>query len=232
MSLKQLKISLKKLQEALIKRSYYADKDDSGLRTRNYDALIGSSVKHIEDLLWEIVGEIETKDAKLELFVLLDNMKKSKDIRTMLMVISRMEDIIGDIKDRGELKFDVSKIPDDVKEEVVADLDELKRCYEAKCYRSCIIICGRLLEVALHRKYFEVTKIDLLEKSPGIGLGNLIAKLVEKEVKLDPGLTQQIHLINNVRICSVHKKKELFKPSKAQTNAIILFTLDTLEKLF
>jgi len=230
MSLKQLKLTLKKLQESLIKRSYYADKDDS--RTRNYDAMIGSSVKTIEDLLWNVVGEIDTKESRLELFVLLDNMKKAKDIRTMLMVISRMEDIIGDIKETGEMKFNIQKVPEDVKEEVVADLDELKRCYEAKCYRSCIIICGRLLEVALHRKYFEVTKTDLLEKSPGIGLGNLIAKLVEKEVKLDPGLTQQIHLINNVRIFSVHKKKEVFKPSKAQTNAIILFTLDTLEKLF
>ena len=230
MSLKQLKLTLKKLQESVIKRSYYADKDDS--RTRNYDAMIGSSVKTIEDLLWNVVGEIDTKESRLELFVLLDNMKKAKDIRTMLMVISRMEDIIGDIKETGEMKFNIQKVPEDVKEEVVADLDELKRCYEAKCYRSCIIICGRLLEVALHRKYFEVTKTDLLEKSPGIGLGNLIAKLVEKEVKLDPGLTQQIHLINNVRIFSVHKKKEVFKPSKAQTNAIILFTLDTLEKLF
>jgi hypothetical protein len=232
MSLKQLKLTLKKLQESLIKRSYYADKDDSGMRTRNYDAMIGSSVKQIEDLLWNIVGEVETKEDRLELFVLLNNMKKARDIRTMLMVISRMEDIIGDVKDRGEIKFDIQKIPEDVKEEVVADMDELKKCYEAKCYRSCIIICGRLLEVALHRKYFEVTKTDLLEKSPGIGLGNLIAKLVEKNVKLVPGLTQQIHLINNVRIFSVHKKKEVFKPSKAQTNAIILFTLDTLEKLF
>ena len=70
------------------------------------------------------------------------------------------------------------------------------------------------------------------EKNPGIGLGKLIAKMQEKGIQLDPGLTQQIHLINNIRIFSVHKKKELFTPSKQQTYAIIHFTLDIVNKLF
>ena len=120
----------------------------------------------------------------------------------------------------------------DVKNDVLADLFELEKCYDAGCYRSCIILCGRLLEVGLHRKYFEATGNDLLEKSPGIGLGNLIAKLNEKNILVDPGVMQQVHLVNNVRIFSVHKKKETFITSKNQTSAIILFTLDTLEKLF
>ena len=93
-------------------------------------------------------------------------------------------------------------------------------------------MCGRILETCLHRKYFDVTGFDVLEKSPGIGLGNLIAKMQEKEIKLAPGITQQIHLINNVRIHTVHKKKELFVPSKEQTNAIILFTIDSVNQLF
>jgi hypothetical protein len=88
------------------------------------------------------------------------------------------------------------------------------------------------LEVGLHRKYFDVTGHDILEKSPGIGLGKVVAKLSEKEVKLDPGLTQQIHLINNVRIFSVHKKQEAFYPTKQQTQAMVLYTLDILEKIF
>ena len=231
MSLKNLKSSLTRLQEILIKRSYYADKDTNGLKKKSYDLQITNTLKTIENTLWDVVGEIDTKEQRLELFVLFDNLRKAKDVRMMLMVLSRMDAILAENKDR-ELKFHISKIPEDVKQEVFADLDELKRCYDAKCYRSCVIICGRLLEVGLHRKYYDVTGVDILEKHPEIGLGNLIARLVEKNVKLDPGLTQQIHLINNVRNFSVHKKKDVFLPSKAQTHAIILFSLDTLEKLF
>ena len=103
-------------------------------------------------------------------------------------------------------------IPSDIKEEIEADLNELNKCMQAECYRSVTILCGRILEVALHRKYFDATGFDILEKNPGIGLGKLIAKLAEKEVLLDPGLTQQIHLINQVRIFSVHKKQQVFYP--------------------
>lgn len=123
-------------------------------------------------------------------------------------------------------------IPEDIKSEIIADIDELNRCFNNECYRSSVILCGRLLETVLHRKFFDVTGQDLLEKAPGIGLGNIIAKLKEKEVPLDPSLTNQIHLINQVRVFSVHKKKEAFKPGKEQTHAVILYTLDALEKLF
>ncbi|HIH15196.1 MAG: hypothetical protein QT08_C0008G0014 [archaeon GW2011_AR17] len=232
MAVRQLKQSLQRLQETLIRRSYYADKDAKGFRTKNYSAQIASTLKSLEDQLWTSVGEIDTKERRLELFVLYDSLKKTQDVRSMLLILSRMDELLREIKDKDDLKFNVSRIPEEVKEEVMVDLDELRKCYDTKCYRSCIIICGRLLEVALHRKYYETTGIDILEKHPDVGLGNLIAKLVEKEVHLGPGLTQQIHFINNVRISSVHKKKQVFLPSKAQANATILFTLDTLEKLF
>ena len=232
MSVKNLKLSLKRLQDSLIKRSYYADKDKRGLKLQNYNSQIKTNINFIEEHLWDVVKDIDEKDTRLELFVLLNNLKLTRDIRAMLMICSRMEAILQEVKDKGRINFSVANLPMDVKEELLADLDELKRCYNAKCYRSCVIICGRILEIALHRKYYEKTGHDVLEKSPGIGLGNLIKKMVEKEIKLDPGLTQQIHLINNVRVFSVHKKQQPFKPSKAQTHAIILFSLDTLEKLF
>ncbi len=126
----------------------------------------------------------------------------------------------------------VQNIPDQIKPEILADIDELEKCFNADCLRSCVIICGRLLETALHRKYFETTGQDILEKNPGIGLGTLVAKLTEKGILLDPGLANMIHLINNVRIFTVHKKKEAFYPTKEQTQATMLFTLDVLRKLF
>jgi hypothetical protein len=131
-----------------------------------------------------------------------------------------------------KVTFKISYIPPDIKADVMADISELEKCYATECYRSAAILCGRILETALHRKYYETTGLDVLEKNPGIGLGTLIAKLREKNVQFDPGITEQIHLINQVRIFSVHTKKEAFYPSKPQTQAMILYTLDIVEKLF
>ena len=93
-------------------------------------------------------------------------------------------------------------------------------------------MCGKILEVALHRKHFEMTGQDLLEKAPDIGLGNLLARIKEKGFVIEPGLSNQIHIINQLRTASVHKKKSTFVPSRAQCQATILYTLDTLKKLF
>ena len=124
------------------------------------------------------------------------------------------------------------RLPFEIRDEVLYDLAEAERCYNADALRSSIILCGRILETALHRKYYDVTGRDLLETSPGIGLGNILAKLKESNIEIDPAVSQQIHLINNVRIFSVHKKSTAFQPSKEQAQATMLFTIDILKKLF
>lgn len=131
-----------------------------------------------------------------------------------------------------ELIIKEPKLPPEIRDDLVADLQEMERCFNASCYRSAVILCGRILETALHRKLYDITGRDILETQPGIGLGTLVAKLSEKNVPLDPGLTQQIHLINQVRVYSVHKKQSAFSPTKDQTHAMILFTVDVLRKVF
>lgn len=177
-------------------------------------------LSRLRDELLDLANKLESKD-KFEL---------QKTVNRMLVLSSQLpaETAMG-----SEIVFALPKrIPAEIAADFAADMEELEKCYYHGCYRSAIILCGRLLETALHRKYYEVTDFDILEKNPGIGLGNLIAKLAEKNVQLEPGLTQQIHLINQVRIFSVHKKKEAFLPSKEQTQAIILYTIDSLKKIF
>lgn len=125
-----------------------------------------------------------------------------------------------------------TNVPAEIKSDIDADAHELERCFSTGAYRSCVVLCGRILETALHRKYFERTGQDILEKSPGIGLGNLIAKMKEKGISLDPALANQIHLINQVRVFSVHKKQEAFTPNRTQAQAIMLYTMDAVGKLF
>ncbi len=138
-----------------------------------------------------------------------------------------------DIKEQRKASFKMPKnLPSDIISEISVDIKELEKCFDAGSYRSAVMLAGRILEIALFRKYYDATGIDLLEKAPGTGLGNLIAKLKDKNIELDPGLANQIHLINQIRVVSVHKKKIPFMPSRKQTQAIILYTLDSLEKLF
>lgn len=165
------------------------------------------------------------------------DLKKFPDVLNIILDIEQnlselnIETVSKDNKKETE-KFYLPFVPKDIFLEVKANFEELQVCFEQKCYRSCIILCGKILEVALHYKYYQITKMDLLEKSPDIGLGNLVAKLMEKGYDPDPGLMQQIHLINQLRIFSVHKKKQIFSPSTAQCQATILYTLDSLKKLF
>ncbi len=161
---------------------------------------------------------------------------ESKDLAKLDKIVAKITKLTKQLnfpKESLEKTFSIPKnIPSEISSDIKADIGELNKCFNNECYRSAIILCGRLLETALHRKYFEMTKNDLLEKSPGIGLGNIIAKLKDNNISLDPAITNQIHLINQVRIFSVHKKKEAFNPSKQQAQATVLYTLDILEKLF
>ncbi|MFP4423991.1 MAG: hypothetical protein ACLFP2_02045 [Candidatus Woesearchaeota archaeon] len=144
----------------------------------------------------------------------------------------RAQELAGLVGGLSGDNVEIPPLPYDIRDEVTLDIKEMHKCFSAGCFRSVVILCGRVIEVALHRKYFEATGQDILEKNPGIGLGKLIAKLSEKNVAFDPGLTQQIHLINQVRISSVHKKEEAFYPSQSQAQAIMLFTLDVLSRMF
>ena len=157
----------------------------------------------------------------------------TEDNEQFLMAVDTLVGKVAQIPDVEEREFSLpNAVPSDIYPEVEADVNEMQRCFNNGCYRSVVILCGRVLEVILHKKHYEVTENDLLEKSPGIGLGNLIAKMKEKGIELDPGLTQQIHLINQVRVFSVHKKQQPFYPTRNQAQAMMLYTQDSIEKVF
>ncbi len=182
----------------------------------------------LSTLTKESAGVLQGKASKIvqEMQIMQDLEKMDKLADELLTLV------VDDDSPKSALMLKKPRVPFEIHDEVQADIQEIHRCMENKCFRSAVILCGRVLETALHRKYFDVTKNDLLEKSPGMGLGNLIAKLSEHNVLLDPGLGNQIHLINQVRIHSVHQKQDAFKPSEAQAQAIVLYTMDVIEKLF
>jgi hypothetical protein len=187
-----------------------------------------------------LASECKGQDASLEMLILWKEIEKNKkDPKKLRDGLVKLEEISSRLSlprknpaASNAISIRIPILPKEIKEDVAADLSEIEKCFNAGIYRSSTILCGRVLETALHRRYFEATGQDILEKNPGIGLGNLIAKLKEKNIDIDPALTQQIHLINNVRVFSVHKKQEAFMPSKDQTHAIILYTVDILSKMW
>jgi hypothetical protein len=159
-------------------------------------------------------------------------LQKVQGLPELERIADRLLDLVA-CDDAGR-QFSVQKprVPFEIRDDILSDFDEAQRCMAAGCFRSVVVLCARMLETALHRKYYDVARNDLLEKSPGIGLGNLVARLSEHNVRLDPGLGNQIHLINQVRVHSVHQKNDAFCPSQAQAQAVLLYTLDVIGKLF
>ncbi len=200
---RDLKLAMNELQSLEIESYYSGDEDNMG---------IASQIRPMLSQLSQLYEE---------------NNKAA-----MLSLVNKIIASASRIREQPKTRLSVPGLPREIRPAVLLDVEELEKCLNAGCYRSATILCGRILEVALHRKYFEVTGNDILETQPGIGLGKLIAKLKEKDVEFEPGITEQIHLINQVRISSVHRKQSLFTPSREQAQAMVLYTMDVLKKLF
>ena len=225
-SLERFSSALNKIDDFKVKKASITDFDN---KKRAFQ------LNFFDSSFNELISSVKALDNASELQPKLDELKaayKNKDIENLKKITNALLTFELPAEKPTPLSFKIPNIPSDIIDDMKADLLDLEKCFRADCLRASIILCGRLLETALHRKYFEATSNDLLEKSPGIGLGNIIAKLKEKNIPLDPAITQQIHLINQIRIYSVHKKKEAFYPTKDQTHAIILYTIDVIKRLF
>jgi len=216
-------------------------RDFEASRAKYLQISLNNAIQGIKKDSWGLIelGNADEDNKYIILQILEQSNKLTKGMDTVhtkpvLAEISRLSDsLTGGVKVEKAVQFiDIPQLPAEIEDAVAADLNEMRKCFEAEAYRACVILCSRVLETALNRKYYEVTGADLMETSPGLGLGKIIAKLKEKEVEFDPGLSQQIHLVNQVRIFSVHSKKEAFYPSKGQAQAMVLYTMDVLRKLF
>ena len=206
--------------------------DYNSQRAKFYSKEIDNKINELKKELFSIIIKNYTKENEEIVFEIIKkiNNNKLEEIKALVEKI-KINEIEGIEKKKLNLKLP-RVIHSDIRDDVFSDIAELEKAFNNECYRAATILCGRILETCLHRKYYEVTGFDILEKNPGIGLGKLIAKLAEKNVKFDPGLTQQIHLINQVRIYSVHKKQESFYPSQTQCYAMILYTMDVIVRMF
>ena len=220
------KLTLDKPSKSAMITDFKKNQDDY-FRSAVYNAI--SFVEHSSEKL-DVSPEYGAVADQIRAVV--KKLSGTKNLGEIKFMVNHVASLAAKIKAEDKPSFSLAFVPIDIQSDINADIDEMQRCYSAGCYRSVVILCGRLLETALHRKYFDATGNDLLEKAPGTGLGNLIAKRKESNIDLDPALTNQIHLINQVRVYSVHIKKDAFSPSREQAHAMMLYTLDSLGKIF
>lgn len=129
-----------------------------------------------------------------------------------------------------ELDIDLSKVPSTIRTDLRRDFDELKSCFLVEAYRGTIMFCGRILETALGRKYFEETGIDPAEQL--WTLGKLITECGKANINLEPGVYRIAKLINDMRVPSVHKKARAYLPTPDEARGIILITKSVITRLF
>jgi len=246
MRLKNFKRSLEKLDAAIMRaekegidlnakgnvsdfRKQKEEQRRTELRAALKDTLMFRwSPEEYEDESDSTINEIREICEKLGAAIEKNRMEEAK---SLIKSAGEKARLLRELKNAG-IEIKLRPIPQEISEDIHSDFNEIKVCYDAGAYRSVTILCGRILETALHRKYFELTQNDLLETAPGLGLGKMVAKLSELNVELGPGISEQIHLINKVRVSSVHKKAAIVYPSKEQAHAMALYTVDVLNRLF
>lgn len=227
MTLQKLKINIATLRDNIDKQSKVKPNylNFNSIKTQSSNSLVKSAYRNIGTHLDKL-----KQDCNFDLLEQLEKLfsKVDPDVVNSKTNLEKMYDLIPEVK---EDKLSLN-LPNEIKDEIMTDYKELQECHKHGLNRSAVILCGRILETSLYRKYYDITNNDLLVTAPGMSIGKLIAKLVEKNVKFDPGIDNQLHLINQIRVSSVHTKKQIFQPSNEQTQAIILFTIDILKKLF
>lgn len=119
-----------------------------------------------------------------------------------------------------------------VRDVIASDLKEIDACFKAKAYKSCIILCGSVLEAVLLDWISEIERHDYISSEEGLTLFNMIKSFSENRIfgKREADLAHNIRKMRNI----VHPK-EMLKSSELnekQCEALISGLRKILHKRF
>ncbi len=104
--------------------------------------------KRIKSMLWEIEKSYTEK-------------KKAN----VLSLIKDAEKEIKGMKEKETFRITVPKLPPEISKDVSLDLQEIERCFNAQCFRSVTILCGRVLETAFTGSISRLQGMIFLKRS-------------------------------------------------------------------
>jgi|SRR5208282_2586523 len=135
----------------------------------------------------------------------------------------------------------LKRIPKDLRDEITSDFAEIRKCFSAQVYRASIAFCGRILESALGRKYYEekrklnskITIQDIENELTNLSFGKIIEKCRDVGLLKDqPDVESYADLINKVRILSIHHKPSKFAPGPDAVKGTVNFMSEVIQKLY
>jgi hypothetical protein len=185
-----------------------------------------SEEKETEETINDFISHIENGEKEAERWT---NELLRQYVWELKSLFSKLRGILPE-EIKFELDIDLSQVPLAIRNELRQDFAELKSCFLAEAYRGVMMFCGRILETALGRKYFEKTGKDPAEE--GWTLGKLIMECKKENIYLQPEISKIAALVNDMRVQSVHRKVELFLPTYDETKGIILLTRSAILRLF
>lgn len=158
-----------------------------------------------------LIEPVDTKDSRSLLRVTTEFQRFRDFLGVSLGRLIREREHSQDVEAAREMRRHVREfLPDQCryKEEIVRTLEELSDCLRLGCYAASIMLCGRLLEVALRRLLFQLgPSTDKHAKElRELPLGPLLGRIGEHSplIATSPHLKNVANMIKEVRNPTVH----------------------------
>ena len=114
------------------------------------------------------------------------------------------------------------------KDDFIASLNELKICYNNKCFIACLSLSGKILEICLKQLLID----NSIKFDDNLMIGQLLNMLTQERIEryLDQSLKEVAAIINKSRIPAVHAKEKIPVPSREQAAMVIYGVVDTINR--
>lgn len=163
-----------------------------------------------------------------------EGLENERDRLVEKIISSASNERIEVIRSKRDIFLDLSTINEQVsknnlpfKDEIKHDLYELQQCLGICAYRAALAISGRLLELSLKLVCIR-NAIDFSDKWM---VGQLISKITQSGIYLDPSLESVWQIVNQQRIIAVHAKAMSPVPSREQAFMVSFAVIDLLKRL-
>lgn len=114
------------------------------------------------------------------------------------------------------------------KDDFITSLNELKICFNNKCFIACLSLSGKILEICLKQLLID----NNIQFEDRFMIGQLLNKIKESKIEkyLDQSLLEVAAIVNKSRIPAVHAKEKIPVPSREQAAMVINGVVDTINR--
>lgn len=137
---------------------------------------------------------------------------------------TEVSEAIAQLRDECE----AVRLNDAYREDFLQTLEEIRICFDERCYIAAIALCGKILEVCLK----ETLLRHGVRCDPNAMVGTLIKSIRARvpDEYFDPSLASVVNIINTSRITAVHAQERIPIPSRDQAIMVMFATRDVVRR--